>query len=184
MLIVEVVLGSFKTGGGYKLLFCMRNWNFCQVFIASYIKVYEVDCICELYHNAAGEESRYRVFRACSWGVFAGPLGQCSFLAYPRWSPGRETHKLVRTWPETHRPRGIKVSNCVAGAVSMLNVGLIVSTSYEKLSESAAAVVADYKLMNAQRRILSFRCAFVEWITVWMVISNGFATLHLPAATR
>lgn len=42
----------------------------------------------------------------------------------------------------------------------MLNVGLIVSTSYEKLSESAAAVVADYKLMNAQRRILSFRCGF------------------------
>ena len=42
----------------------------------------------------------------------------------------------------------------------MLNVGLIVSTSYEKLSESAAAVVADYKLMNAQRRILSFLCGF------------------------
>lgn len=38
----------------------------------------------------------------------------------------------------------------------MLNVGLIVSTSYEKLSESAAAVVADYKLMNAQRRISLF----------------------------
>ena len=165
--------------------------KFLPGFWGSYIKVYEVDCICELYHNAAGEESRYRVFRACSWGVFAGPLGQCSFLAYPRWSPGRETHKLVRTWPETHRLRGIKVSNCVAGAVSIMSVGLIVSTSYEKLSESAAAVVADYKLMNAQRRILSFRCgfnlklsAFVEWITVWMVISNGWATLHLPAAAR
>lgn len=107
MLIVEVVLGSFKTGGGYKLVFCMRNWNSCQVF-EDRIKVYEVDCTCELYHNAAGEESR--VFRACSCGVFAGPLGQCSFLTYLRWSPGRETHKLVRTWPETHRPRGIDVS--------------------------------------------------------------------------
>lgn len=59
-----------------------------------------------------------------------------------------------------HRPRGIKVLNCVVGVVSMLNVGLIVSTSYEKLSESATAVVADYKLTNAQRRILSFRCGF------------------------
>ena len=64
----------------------------------------------------------------------------------------------------------------------MLNVSLVVSTHkfelpyYEKFSESAAAVVADFKLLNTQMRILSFRCGFnlkLNAFLKWIAVLNG-----------